>query len=137
MSVSCNSTSSQSSQRIAIIEDEPVIGMLLGSIVETLGYDVAANVTDVTAGLQCAQTGWFDLAILDVNLNGVGSFPIADALTARNIPFLLSSGYSLKELPERFRKCQILQKPFGEEELKYALQKLSSEKLPESSELVS
>jgi CheY-like chemotaxis protein len=70
-----------------------------------------------------ARTARFDVALLDINLNGRQSFPVADAVRARGLPFLFATGYGSRIVPEPYRDAPILQKPFSLEELKGALQR--------------
>jgi CheY-like chemotaxis protein len=63
----------------------------------------------------------FDVAILDVNLNGQETYPIADALIARAIPFVFATGYSTSGLRREYRSIPLLQKPFQRNELERAL----------------
>ena len=61
--------------------------------------------------MNAAEREHFDFAILDINLNGTMVYPLADQLLARGIPFLFLTGYSLSNLPERFRPVTRLSKP--------------------------
>lgn len=73
-----------------------------------------------------AGAGGFDLAILDVNLEGQEIFPVAEILAERNLPFIFVTGYGAAGLPEHFRGRPTLQKPFQSEKLEAALIDLSS-----------
>jgi two-component SAPR family response regulator len=63
----------------------------------------------------------FDIAILDLKLNGDETYPIADALAAHAIPFVFASGYGAGRLPEKYRLIPSLQKPFHQQELERTL----------------
>ena len=67
------------------------------------------------------QTADFDVAILDVNLNGQPISPVADALVARGRPFVFATGYGERGLPEPYRDRPTLKKPFQMEGLKQML----------------
>ena len=71
----------------------------------------------VNEALAAAQREEFDLAILDVHLNGQAVFPVADALIERGIPFVFATGYGERGLPEQYRNRPILQKPFAKDDL--------------------
>jgi CheY-like chemotaxis protein len=75
----------------------------------------------VESALKAIEHTGFDIAILDVNLNGDETYPIADALAARAIPFVFASGYSAGRLREEYRSIPSLQKPFQQRELEQAL----------------
>ncbi|MCM5525352.1 response regulator, partial [Xanthomonas hortorum] len=68
--------------RVLLVEDESVVAMLLEDCLIELGYEIAATVGDVDAGLEEVKKGNLDLALLDVNLGGSYSFPIAEELDA-------------------------------------------------------
>ena len=77
-------------RRVLVVEDEVIVGMLLEDMLGELGFEVAAISTHIEDALQLAQTIDIDLAILDINLGGAQSFPVADVLGARGVPFLCS-----------------------------------------------
>jgi CheY-like chemotaxis protein len=107
--------------RVLLVEDEVMIRMVVADMVEELGHAVAAEAGDVGRATALAQTGLFDLAILDVNLNGKMSFPAADILVKRRIPLIFASGYSADSFPAAFRSTPRLQKPFQIETLAKAI----------------
>jgi hypothetical protein len=65
------------------------------------------------------------VAILDVNINGEEVYPIAEALAARGIPFVFSTGYGKKNLPALYSDRPVLQKPFERHDLQRLLAALS------------
>ena len=67
--------------------------------------------------IRLAQSADFDLAILDVNVNGKVISPVADLIRARNRPFIFATGYGSSGLPEEYRDRPALQKPFQLETL--------------------
>ena len=71
---------------------------------------------------RCRQTADFDIAILDVNLDGEPVSPVADALVARGTPFVFATGYGERGLPEPYRDRPMLKKPFQMDGLKQMLQ---------------
>ena len=70
-----------------------------------------------TRPLELAQSAEFDLAILDVNVNGKVITPVAELIKARNLPFIFATGYGSSGLPEDYRDRPALQKPFQLETL--------------------
>ena len=98
---------------ILIVEDEPLIAMMIEDFLEVLGKALAGSVDSVDAALERIAAGGIDAAILDVNLRGgEKSFPIADALAARGIPFLFATGGSHDTVSEAYRDRPTLPKPF-------------------------
>lgn len=94
-----------------------LIGMLLEDMLADLGHVVVAVVPRVGEALAAMQSETFDLAVLDVHLNGQAVFPVAEALIARGIPFVFATGYGERGLPEQYRDRPILQKPFAKDDL--------------------
>jgi CheY-like chemotaxis protein len=109
-------------KRVLIVEDELMIRMLLEDMLRELGYTIAAQAARVHEALQAASTAEFDLAILDVNLDGEPISPVADALAARGTPFIFATGYGERGLPEPYRDRPTLRKPFQMDSLERVLQ---------------
>ena len=113
-------------RRALIVEDEILVGMLMEDMLRDLGCEVTALSSHLEHALKLAENGGFDFAVLDINLNGARSFPVADLLADRGVPFLFATGYSSKVLPERHAGAVILHKPFSLDELRAALARLLS-----------
>ena len=112
-------------RRILVVEDEMLIGMLLEDMLADLGYTVVAVVPRLKDALVAAENEAFDLAILDVHLNGESAFPVAEALKARGIPFVFATGYGERGLPDAYREQPVLQKPFSRDDLERMLAVIS------------
>jgi len=115
-------------KRILVVEDEMMVAMLVEDMLTDLGHTVIAVASHMDRAVEYAERGEFDLAILDLNLNGEKSYPVAEALRARKVPFLFATGYGEGVLPEDFRNVPTLQKPFVSEQLQYALDLLAAGK---------
>jgi two-component SAPR family response regulator len=111
--------------RILVVEDEMLIGMLLEDMLTDMGHVVVGIVPRVNDALAAVQKEAFDLAILDVHLNGQAVFPVAEALIERGIPFVFSTGYGERGLPDQYRGRPILQKPFAKDDLEKTLTALN------------
>jgi CheY-like chemotaxis protein len=83
-----------------------------------LGYSVAAEAGDINEAIRLAKAAEFDIAILDVNVNGKVISPVAELIEARNRPFIFATGYGSSGLPEQYRDRPALQKPFQLETLR-------------------
>jgi len=103
-------TPTTQAKRILVVEDEPMIRMLLEDMLGELGYTVAAEAAHIDEALEATKNADFDLAILDANLNGEPASPVADALVTRGTPFVFATGYG--QLPEPYRGRLTLKKPF-------------------------
>ncbi len=86
-----------------MVEDEYLIRMLLEDMLSELGYGLAAAVGSIAEASELATDGDFDVAILDVNLDGAEIYPVADILARRGLPFVFVTGYGEASLPENYR----------------------------------
>lgn len=107
--------------RILVLEDESILSMLLEDFLVDLGYEPPCIAATVKQALGLLETHAIGFAILDVNLGNETSIPVADALEARGIPYIFTTGYGEAGVPERLRQRFILQKPYGADMLKRAL----------------
>ncbi|HEY0012993.1 MAG TPA: response regulator [Allosphingosinicella sp.] len=78
---------------ILLVEDEPIIAMTAEDMLDALGCRVVASASTLAEALAATARGGFDLAMLDINLNGVASLDVADALKAAGTPFIFTTGY--------------------------------------------
>ena len=97
---------------ILIVEDEPLIAMMLEDFIESLGHDVRGPCESVAEALVAVAEDGFDLAILDVNLKGESVWPVASALRAKGIPFVLASGGHVEPPPVEFADTPMIEKPY-------------------------
>ena len=102
---------------VFLVEDEVMIRMMVADMLEELGYRVVAEAGEINEAIRLAQSTEFDLAILDVNVNGKVISPVAELITARNRPFIFATGYGSSGLPAECRDRPALQKPFQLETL--------------------
>ncbi|WP_265570614.1 response regulator [Sphingomicrobium nitratireducens] len=100
------------SSRILIVEDEPLIAMMLEDFLDTLGHEVVATCESVEEGLAAVERGGIDAAILDVNLRGESVWPVARKLQEAGVPFILASGGHVEEPPAGFESIPVLAKPY-------------------------
>ena len=107
--------------RILVVEDEYLIRMLLEDMLGDVGYSVSAAVGTIAEASKLAEAGDFELAILDVNLDGEPIYPVADILAKNGKPFVFVTGYGESSLAEPYRDRPALQKPFQAEQLQKAL----------------
>ena len=119
-----------SGRRVLLVEDEVIVAWLLEDMLSDLGCSVVGPAASVKQALVMIDAGGIDVAMLDVNLNGEMSYPIADALAARSVPFVFSTGYHKDRLLERYRTFPALQKPFHASELAAILAKLLTPQEP-------
>ena len=100
------------SRSILVVEDEPLIAMMLEDFLETLGHKVHASCESVEAASAEADKGGFDVAILDVNLNGESAWPVAHKLREKDIPFVIATGGHVEPPPAEFKDVPVIEKPY-------------------------
>ena len=108
-------------RRVLVVEDESRIAMLIRDTLEDMGCEVVATAARFDDAFQKATSLPFDVALLDVNLNGETSYPIAQALAERGRAFVFATGYGLSNVPESLHNAPVLQKPFMRRDLERAL----------------
>ncbi len=106
------------SSRALIVEDEALIAMLIEDYLNDMGITDVTLASSLNDGLRQARSGRFDVAILDVNLNGERSDRIAASLRERGVPFAFSTGYGPAGLPEEFADVPVATKPVQFTELR-------------------
>jgi CheY-like chemotaxis protein len=111
--------------RILVVEDEMLVAMNIEDMLLELGHEVAGLASRLGPALALARESRFDAAMLDVNLAGEPSFPVADLLIDRGVPFLFATGYGRQGIEEKYRGYPMLQKPFRAVELGEALASLT------------
>ena len=97
---------------ILIVEDEPLIAMMLEDFILSLGHEVSGNCDSVGTALKEIAQSDFDLAILDVNLKGENVWPVATALREKGTPFVLASGGHVDPPPAEFKNAPMIEKPY-------------------------
>jgi DNA-binding NtrC family response regulator len=112
--------------RLLIAEDEFLIAIDLRAEVIALGGVVVSVAGTIAQALAAASDGTINAALLDINLNGEASFPVAHALQARHLPFAFVTGHGSAVLPESFGMAPILRKPFSRDELAKVLRRLAA-----------
>ena len=98
--------------RILILDDEPLIAMMLQDCLVDLGCEAVGPAYTVEAALALLEGDVVDGAILDVKLAGADSYPVALALQRRSIPFVFATGQGADGIDPRFKSAAILSKPF-------------------------
>ena len=113
-----------SGRRVLVVEDEVMVAWTLEDMLADLGCEVVGPAARVDQALTMIEAEAVDAVVLDVNLNGEKSYPVADALAARGVPFVFSTGYNKNDLHSGYLGFPMLQKPFERSQLGDALAKL-------------
>ncbi|MEO7564411.1 MAG: response regulator [Sphingomicrobium sp.] len=107
---------------ILIVEDEPLIAMMLEDFIDSMGYRVVATCDTLGEALEQVEQGGFDLAILDVHLNGETVWPLAERLSAEKIPFILATGGHVDPPPAKFNQVMVIEKPYTMERVSVVIE---------------
>jgi CheY-like chemotaxis protein len=121
---------SLSGAKVLVLEDETLVSMMVEDMLLDLGCEVVGPFAKLDQALAFLDSGdgQIDAALLDVNLGGVRSFPMAEALVGKGVPFVFTTGYDESGLPEAWRGRPTLRKPFMMGEMAEALKKALPER---------
>jgi CheY-like chemotaxis protein len=107
--------------RVLIIEDESIVAMMIEDLIVDMGHEVVGTAGRLEQAQSLAQDLAVDFAIVDVNLNGQHTYPVAEILKGRGVPFVFATGYGASGLKDEWKGSPVLQKPFQPEELVRAI----------------
>ena len=113
--------------RILVVEDDPVISMIVEEILLDMGHQVVVDLTLDNALLEL-DASEFDGVLLDMHLRGENARPIVLALIARKVPFVVLSGSDQSELVREFPQIRVIAKPFGKAKLEQTVRDLLDSK---------
>lgn len=109
-------------RHVLVVEDEALVAMLLETMLQDMGCRVLGPAARVEEALETvAAEARIDAAILDVNVAGRTVYPVAEALAARGVPLVFSTGYGLGGLDPAWSHCVAVQKPYTEPMIQQAL----------------
>lgn len=113
------------SLRVLVVEDEALVAMMVEDAVEAAGHTVARSVANISEAMAAVMTDEFDVALLDMNLNGQRAHSLPVSLKARGKPFAFVTGYGLAGILTTFSDAPIVTKPFRYDDIAAALAKLN------------
>lgn len=111
-----------SRRRVLVVEDEMLVAMLIEDMLTDLGFEVVGPAMRLEAAMPLATEAELDFAVLDVNLGDRKSFPVAEILRKRGVPFIFATGYGRRGVEESFKDVLTLSKPFESHQLQRALE---------------
>ncbi len=103
--------------RVLVVEDEYLVASLIGDMLQLAGCVVCGPVPRLAQALDAASNEACDVAVLDINLAGQWSYPVAEILARRNVPFVFVTGYNANAMPAEFARRPRVNKPFKMSEL--------------------
>jgi CheY-like chemotaxis protein len=106
-----------SGRRVLVVEDEMLVLMTIESMLGQLGCDSVTSAATSAQAIQLTKSQSFDVAMLDLNLNGRPSYAVADALDALGVPFVFSTGCSSDGMRDDYRDRPTLRKPYGSNQM--------------------
>src|SRR4051794_16359942 len=98
-------------RQILVVEDEYLLAQDIAAELRRCGAAVLGPVATIQAAADLIARQRIDAAVLDVNLQGDLVYPVADALTERNVPYVFATGYDRTAVPSRYSHIPLLQKP--------------------------
>jgi len=106
-------------RRVLVVEDNYLIATDLAEMLGRAGAEVVGPVARIRDALDALDL-LPDVASLDVQLGDETSFPIADELTRRGVPFVFATG-TAKDIPNAHRERTVCQKPVSDAVMLQAL----------------
>lgn len=110
---------------VLVLEDEPIIGFTLEDMLLSLGCAKVRLATKISEAERIVREERLDAAILDVNIHGVQSYPVADELAERCVPYIFATGYGDRAHPDRHRNIPTVTKPYSTNDIRAALASLA------------
>lgn len=110
--------------RVLVVEDEALIGMLTMTMIQELGYAALGPMTNLADANAVIDRHEFDVAVIDLNLNGLPAYPLADALCSKGVPFMFVTGYASDAVDGRFSHVPLIQKPIPRDQLAHTISRL-------------
>lgn len=111
-------------KRVMLLEDEAIIAFAVEDMLTDLGCIVIGPALRLDEALRLAATSDIDAAVLDVNINSERSYPVAETLERRGVPFLFATGYDLEGIEWRGAALEVIAKPYRRDQLEVALARL-------------
>lgn len=99
-------------RKVLIVEDEAIIAMTAEDMLEQIGFTVAGVAASFAEAMAAVEKGGFDVALLDINLNGVASHPVAERLQEMGTPFVFATGYGSAGRGGEFESVPLVAKPY-------------------------
>jgi CheY-like chemotaxis protein len=106
---------------VLVVEDEPIVAMMIEDLLDDLGARTVGPAFSIAEAISLIETSAIDAAILDVNVGEEHSHGIADRLRARGVPFVFATGYGREGCG--YDGAEVIEKPFRREHVAAALER--------------
>ena len=116
--------------KVLLVEDEGILTIFVEDLLTDLGHEVVAVAQNLDDAMTQADQAKFDVALLDLNLNGAYSYPVAELLAAKGVPFAFVTGYGLAGVAAGFGEVPTLRKPFDVAHLASLMDRLARSRSP-------
>jgi CheY-like chemotaxis protein len=107
--------------RVLLVEDEAIIAMTAEDMLEELGCTLAATASSLDEAFACVEQHSFDVALLDINLNGQQSLPVAALLKEMGRRFVFTTGYGTAGCGADHADVPLVTKPYQLADLETAI----------------
>jgi PAS domain S-box-containing protein len=119
-----NTAAGPDDKRVLLVEDEPLVSMMLADLLAAFGHKVDGPYNRFSDAILAAKSNNLQAGILDVNLGGEKTYAVADILATRKIPFAFVTGYGPDTIVSQFSHAPVLQKPIEAAKLHALLQQI-------------
>lgn len=113
--------------RVLVVEDEVLLAMMIEDTLKEAGCVILGPTGKLSTALELIRDEKPDAVVLDMSVRDGKTFAAAEELMARGIPFVISTGYSDRSLPENLRQTHRLPKPYSPAALTAAVKSLCEE----------
>jgi CheY-like chemotaxis protein len=114
---------------ILLVEDEALIAMMAEDMLDSIGCASVSIATTIAEALALIAQKRFDVALLDVNLNGERSMAVADAAAAAGLPYIFTTGYGAGGMASPHAAAPVLAKPYGMADLEMMLARCAADRV--------
>jgi len=104
-----------------IVEDNYLLASTLVDVLAELGYAPVDCEGSFRGAMAAAETATYELAVIDLHLNGESAFPILDKLIPRGIPYILATHIARADIPAIYSSAPFISKPYSVDQLRKAI----------------
>ena len=116
--------SKESMPRVLVVEDEPLIAMMVKDWLGELGCQTVGPANTVAQALGLIAGAPVDAALLDVSLRNQDCSEVAEALHKQGVPFAFATGHATTGLATRYAQALSLSKPYDFEAVRGVMARL-------------